>query len=102
MAARYRSSAYEAAVDPRRRAASTFAAVAIAALIIWAFLTISGRMPPRFGNGRTLTTFDVTQQGASTRKATRATVQKQQQRAERQERAADEAPPRTAPPPPLP
>lgn len=101
--AAYRTSSYHAPADARSRVVSTVLALGIAALIIIALLRMGGFGPRDFGDGRRLSTFDVTTEGkseekASTRRASRAPRAKRQAEAP----AAVPRPPVEAPPVPDP
>jgi hypothetical protein len=106
MRAAYRSSSYLARASRRGRATSAALSVAIALLLILALLRLGGIRPDAPGDGRSLSTFDVTAQCTQERTATRARAAPERQAARRPalrpEREDTPAPPRPRERPPLP
>lgn len=105
MRAAYRSSSYLARSSRRGRATSAALSVAIALLLILALLRLGGVRPDGPGDGRALSTFDVTQEGTE-RAATQERAAPERQAARRTEprpeRENTPAPPRPRERPPLP
>lgn len=77
MPASYRSSSYHAQSSPASRASSFAISLIIAALIILALLRMGGFVPRQFGDGRPLSTFDVSSEGSSEKSATKKVAQQQ-------------------------
>ncbi len=101
--ATYRASSYRTRRDAASRVVSTLLALAIAAAIILALLTMGGVVRGDFGDGRRLTTFDVRNEGAPQQKSTTQKAERQRAAPERSEitppRVVTERP---VPAPPLP
>jgi protein TonB len=77
----YRTSAYQAQGDARSRATSVALALGIAALILLALLRMGGIVRPDFGDGRPLSTFDVSSEGKQAERTTRKAAAKAKQQA---------------------
>lgn len=99
----YRTSSYRTRGDTGRRLVSTALALAIAVAIILALLGMGGARLDDFGDGRRLTTFDVTRDGAAAK--SKATQRDTRQKQVAQPEKAPVTPPRPdvpTPAPPLP
>jgi protein TonB len=99
-AASYRSSAYAARSSAGGRAVSLSLALAIAALIILALLKLGGVIRGNPGDGRPLTTFDVSTPSTSAERQSARRAQSQQRATRPQPKPA--TPPVRTPPPPVP
>ncbi|PZQ61138.1 MAG: hypothetical protein DI544_06075 [Sphingomonas taxi] len=100
--ATYRASSYRTRDDAGSRVISTLLALAVAAAIVFALLTMGGVVRGDFGDGRRLTTFDVTNEGASERKPTQRRETRQRQAAQRSETPVTPTPAQPRPPTPAP
>lgn len=103
-AATYRSSSYVADRSPGRRAVSLIVALLIVVGLIVTLLRMGGVTPPRFGDGTTLATFDVTARGQSTDQSSSQRKQEQTQakRQDTHERPVRPVTPTNSQTPPLP
>lgn len=100
--ATYRNSSYSARADAGSRGASILLALGIAALIVWALLRLGFFVPGDIGDGRRLSTFDVTNVGERPQPPSQKKAERRVQRPPAAARDPAPTPPRPAPAPPLP
>ncbi|WP_157085380.1 hypothetical protein, partial [Sphingomonas adhaesiva] len=78
--ATYRNSSYSARADAGSRGASILLALGIAALIVWALLRLGFFVPGDIGDGRRLSTFDVTNVGERPQPPSQKKAERREQR----------------------